>query len=168
MYCGLDFVASPRRRANAAGYCGWDCSKSATAARRQARWRVWPPGQRECTGCGVVIADSRNKCDECALITKRARKEREHRRQRALEREAIREPYTLAEIAQRDGFRCGLCRRKVRMDLSGLHPRGPTIDHIVPLSISRDDRRTNVQLAHRRCNVIKRDRDGGQQLALIG
>lgn len=80
----------------------------------------------------------------------------------------ISEPYTLAEIAERDGRRCGLCGREVDMRLSGMLPDGPTIDHIVPLSISRDDTRPNVQLAHRACNVRKGARDGGQQLALIG
>jgi 5-methylcytosine-specific restriction endonuclease McrA len=45
---------------------------------------------------------------------------------------------------------------------------GPTIDHIVPLSISRDDTRTNVHLAHWLCNGRKTNRGGGEQLLLIG
>lgn len=77
-------------------------------------------------------------------------------------------PYTRAEIAARDGYRCGLCHRKVDMRLSGLHPKGPTIDHIIPLSVSRDDRRTNVQLAHRFCNLSKGARVANEQLTLIG
>jgi 5-methylcytosine-specific restriction endonuclease McrA len=82
--------------------------------------------------------------------------------------DVLSEPYTLAEIAARDSFRCGLCHRKVSMSLSGLHPKGPTIDHIIPLSISRDDRRANVQLAHRICNTRKNVRAVGEQLLLIG
>jgi 5-methylcytosine-specific restriction endonuclease McrA len=80
----------------------------------------------------------------------------------------ISEPYTLAEIAARDGYRCGLCRRKVNMALKNPHPQAPTIDHVIPLSISRDDTRVNVQLAHRGCNVAKGVRAVGEQLALIG
>lgn len=87
------------------------------------------------------------------------------RRQKIL-KDAV--PYTLAEIARRDGFRCGLCDRKVDMNLSGMVRKGPTIDHVVPLSISRDDRRTNVQLAHRFCNLSKGAKVGNIQLALIG
>jgi 5-methylcytosine-specific restriction endonuclease McrA len=41
------------------------------------------------------------------------------------------------------------------MQLSGLHKHGPTIDHIIPLMLSKDDRRNNVQLAHRTCNIRK-------------
>jgi 5-methylcytosine-specific restriction endonuclease McrA len=80
----------------------------------------------------------------------------------------VSEPYTLAEIAARDRYRCGLCRRKVNMRLSGSDPQGPTIDHVIPLLISRDDTRANVQLAHRTCNIAKGARSGGEQLALIG
>ena len=78
------------------------------------------------------------------------------------------EPYTLAEIARRDGYRCGLCHGKVDMSLNGMVRDGPTIDHVVPLSLSRDDRRSNVQLAHRFCNLSKGARAGNVQLALAG
>ena len=47
------------------------------------------------------------------------------------------------------------------------HPSAPTIDHIVPWSISKDDTRANVQLAHFICNSRKWTR-GSQQLALFG
>jgi hypothetical protein len=63
--------------------------------------------------------------------------------------------YTLAEIAERDGFVCQLCLDPVDMSLSGMERWGPTIDHAVPLVVSRDDRRANVQLAHRVCNGSK-------------
>ena len=64
-------------------------------------------------------------------------------------------PYTLAEIACRDLFNCGLCGKMVDMSLSGMDRWGPTIDHVVPLIVSMDDRRSNVQLAHRFCNLSK-------------
>lgn len=91
---------------------------------------------------------------------------RKNRRRRAAD--VTSETYTLAEIAARDRFRCGLCQRKVDMSKASPHPRSPTIDHIVPLSISRDDTRANVQLAHRDCNTRKGVRAMGEQLALIG
>ena len=54
------------------------------------------------------------------------------------------------------------------MSLVNPQPQAPTIDHIFPISVSRDDTRANVQLAHRRCNIRKGARGGGEQLALIG
>jgi 5-methylcytosine-specific restriction endonuclease McrA len=70
-------------------------------------------------------------------------------------------PYTLGEIAARDGYCCGLCSGPVDMGLSGLDELGPTVDHVVSHAARRlrglppDDRRLNVQLAHRLCNLRK-------------
>lgn len=98
---------------------------------------------------------------------RKARRERKKRAERARKRNAVREPYTLAEIAERDGYRCKLRGCKVRMDRVVPHPRAPTIDHVVPLSISLDDTRANVQLACFQCNSLKGVR-GSQQLAMFG
>lgn len=78
------------------------------------------------------------------------------------------ESYTLDEIARRDGFRCGLCHRRVDLTTPAPQPRSPSIDHVVPLSRGGDDTRANVQLAHRACNVRKNNRGEAQQLALLG
>jgi 5-methylcytosine-specific restriction endonuclease McrA len=77
------------------------------------------------------------------------------------------EPYTMAEIALRDRFICGLCHKRVAMTRAVPHPRSPTIDHVIPLADDGHDVRANVQLAHFECNWRKGSR-GTQQLALIG
>lgn len=73
----------------------------------------------------------------------------------------------MAEIAERDGWRCHLCAKKVRRTLPGTHPMGPTIDHLVPLAAGGTDRRDNVRLAHRQCNITRRHL-GEVQLLLVG
>lgn len=78
------------------------------------------------------------------------------------------EPYTLAQIAARDRFMCGLCHKRVAMTKTVPHPKAPTIDHIVPWSVSHDDTRGNVQLAHFVCNSSKGARGGVWQAALFG
>lgn len=89
------------------------------------------------------------------------------RRRRAAKRGGVSEPYTLAQIAERDRSRCGLCGGRVAMKQRVPHPKAPTIDHVVPVFEGGDDTRANVQLAHFRCNSAKGAR-GCQQLALIG
>ena len=74
--------------------------------------------------------------------------------------------YVLAEVAERDGFRCHLCRKPVDMSLSGRHPQGPTADHLVPVACGGGDDPQNIRLAHSRCN-IKRGVGGTVQLALV-
>lgn len=90
-----------------------------------------------------------------------------NRRRRAAKRGGVSEPYTTAEIAERDRFRCGLCGKRVPMGVKVPDPLAPTIDHVLPLVEGGDDTRANVQLAHFRCNSVKGPR-GSQQLALIG
>lgn len=48
------------------------------------------------------------------------------------------------------------------------HPLAASIDHVLPIAHGGGDVPANVQLAHLRCNVRKRDRGGAEQLALIG
>jgi len=83
------------------------------------------------------------------------------------------EPYTLLEIAERDGWRCQLCGRKVRQRIpqKGRPNRmSPSVDHIVPISHGGHDLKANVQLAHLGCNAKKRNRllPQGEQLRLLG
>lgn len=115
----------------------------------------------------VETRGGRVLCAECREIRKREHWQAKNRRRRALLRNAVSEPYMLAEIAERDRLRCQLCRRKVDMTLKAPHPMSPSIDHLVPLSEGGDDTRANVQLAHRRCNTSKGVR-GSQQLTLVG
>lgn len=98
----------------------------------------------------------------------KAKRERgkDHRR-RARLAGAISEPYTLAEIAKRDHYRCGLCHKRVAMTKTVPHPKSPSIDHVIPLAAGGDDTKANVQLAHFLCNARKHIH-GSQQLRLIG
>lgn len=91
------------------------------------------------------------------------------RKRRARLAEVDREPYTLAEIAKRDGYRCGICGRKVDMALKHPHPRSASIDHITPLSHpGATDTKVNVRLAHLGENVARGNRSECEQQLLIG
>ncbi len=97
----------------------------------------------------------------------RAWKQRSNRRRRALRAAAESEPYTLAEIGDRDGWRCGICGKRVGRAYGRNHPRSATVDHIVALASGGSDLRANVQLAHRSCNGRKAHTGPGQ-LRIIG
>lgn len=73
---------------------------------------------------------------------------------------------TLSYVGDRDGWRCGLCGRKVNPDGKG--PRRPSLDHVIPLSRGGDHSLANVQISHYFCNLSKHNRGGGEQLALFG
>lgn len=164
LQCGTPFTARRPRHV----MCSTECREKHTTEGRdyRAEYAHRYPSPRYC-GCGGTLGPKRYKCDECVWLTKRARKARDKRRRRAAKLGVLSEPYTLAEIAERDGYRCGLCKRKVKMQRAVPHPHAPTIDHIVPLSFGGDDTRVNVQLACFLCNSVK-GASGVQQLALIG
>lgn len=152
--CGIGFE-QPRK-----GYRRRTCSPACQrAAQRETL--------HSCADCGAKVPSTRKRCDDCRDAVLREHYQGKNRRRRAVKRKADAEPYTLAEIAERDRFRCQLCRRKVNMQLRSPHPRSPTIDHVIPIVEGGGDVRANVQLAHRDCNTRKGAR-GSQQLALVG
>ena len=73
---------------------------------------------------------------------------------------------TVESLAKRDGNRCHICHRKVDMNLSGKTKWGPTIEHIVPVSLGGTNDSDNLVLAHRYCNVARGNR-GHTQLLLV-
>lgn len=124
-----------------------------------------------CVVCGKSFRRSSKaeSCsDACSLQLTRERYRRKNRKRRMAKRnggDAGR--YTLSEVAERDGRRCHLCGKSVNMRLSGMNPKGPTIDHLIPLSDDGRDEIGNVALAHRQCNTV-RGAGGFAQLRLTG
>lgn len=66
------------------------------------------------------------------------------------------------QVFERDGWRCGICKKHVNKSLEFPHPRSASLDHIIPLARGGPHTWENVQLAHLACNNRKRDSDGGQ------
>jgi 5-methylcytosine-specific restriction endonuclease McrA len=128
-------------------------------------YRVARACDRMC-GCGSPTPSrKRTKCDPCRDSSKRRRKLYERKRKSGTFES---EPYTLTEIAFRDGFRCGLCRKTVDMKLTVPASGAPTIDHLIPISeVGGHDIKANVQLAHFICNS-RRGARGTVQLLLVG
>lgn len=79
----------------------------------------------------------------------------------------------VAYLRERDGDRCGICRRRIRFDLSAGprgDDRGPSIDHMIPRSAGGTDELANLRLTHWGCNRARGAGRAGDfvQLALIG
>jgi 5-methylcytosine-specific restriction endonuclease McrA len=143
--CGVDFTPCPNGRGQKPPRtCSLSCGQRLRWTEGRTPWgaRI-PEGQR-----------SQATTD---------RWQRKNRRRRALKRGAAHEPYSLAEIAERDGNQCGICGWGVPMSLRCPHLLAPTIDHIVPIALGGDDTPVNVQLAHFTCN----SRKGARVLELV-
>lgn len=166
-----------------------ECRKGQPApyGKRGMRDRTLAARRRTCENCGdeFVAASKKgrfcsNKCANSARNAARRLPEAERkaaqreryaakcRRRRALKRGAKAEPYTLSEIAERDRYRCGECRKRVAMKRPYPHPSSPSIDHVVPITQGGDDTKANIRLTHLRCNISRGNRGGREQLGLIG
>lgn len=154
-------------------YCSPDCAQLARRRADLVRYGKTPEqiDSRVCADCNAPLGEqphgSRKYCDRCAPSRERESRRCGRRRRRARERGAESEPYTLAEIAERDRYRCGICLQRVPMTKPVPHPKAPTIDHLIPISEGGHDVKVNVQLAHFLCNST-RGAGGVVQLLLIG
>lgn len=160
--CG-DLFTAQKKRGCCSEACALRIKRGYDRVYNEARPRK-NPAPAPCLTCsqGMFPFPPRN-CPACVTQRKRGEK----RRRAALKRGVATESYTLAEIAERDRYRCGLCRKRVAMAKAVPDSDAPTVDHVVPLSCGGDDTRANVQLAHFLCNSRK-SANGSQQLALIG
>jgi 5-methylcytosine-specific restriction endonuclease McrA len=152
----------------------WAARKAARAiAQCEACGHEYPKYRKQQRWCSTECSN-RHKAGAASRFTPEEARKRQLlswaqkcRRRRAAKRGGVSEPYTLAQIAERDRARCGLCGGRVAMKQRVPHPKAPTIDHVIPVFEGGDDTRANVQLAHFHCNSVKGAR-GSQQLALIG
>lgn len=65
-------------------------------------------------------------------------------------------------VFDRDGWRCGICGKKVNRKASPPALDSPTMDHIVPISKGGTHTLDNLQCAHFGCNCRKSNNGGGQ------
>lgn len=171
VHCSALYVLRP---GNNRIYCGVrpQCRAAIVAkrARERRRQRRQAQGPIRCGDCGEAeVAFPARKCAACLEVTAKAARRRAKGNRRARHAGAtVVECIWLPIIAERDGYRCGLCRRRVNMTLKVPHSKAPTLDHIVPLTKGGDHSKANTQLAHFLCNSRKGDRVGDIQLALFG
>lgn len=163
--CGVE-VGRDRK-----GFCSPDCVQ---------RYEEPMP----CRKCGQqAIAKAGRKsatCDECkrkanAEANRRAKQRygRNHR-QRARHHGVKYVAFPVRSIYERDGYKCQLCRGQVlpkaayRKRDGKIHPRSPTIDHIVPMCKGGNHEPVNCQTACFSCNTKKGAAAGGQLRLSIG
>ena len=148
-------------------YTGPRTPARVTVAHTYGGNRAFKCGDCRICGRGFVTLYTDVTCSaECQQKHERRTKRIHKDRRRALERKAFIEDVSRHEVFERDGYRCHLCGRKTDRRQTVPHPRSPTIDHIVPLARGGKHERSNCRTACFRCNCIKQDGGGGEQLLL--
>jgi hypothetical protein len=144
----------------ARGYCGRHLSR---ANRGLLPYRADEAVDASCAECGAAFTHfpraaqpKRFCCKRCCI--RNARRRQKQRRRAKLRLVRVSEPIDLPTLAERDGWRCHICRKRVTRS-------NWSVDHLVPISAGGFDTYANVGLAHKDCNSARADR-GPAQLRL--
>lgn len=154
-WCGKE-ISTTGRSAPRRKHCSTACKKAATHdVEKRARAEAKP--ERACRHCGrqmprTMRIDAKFCSAECNSAA--------HQLVRKLAKRVGSPPQPLSRalIFERDNWRCGLCGGEVNPDLRHPHPMCGSVDHIVPVSRGGSNELDNLQLAHLRCNLRKRDK----------
>lgn len=103
---------------------------------------------------------NRKPCKDC----RRRRNSLINARKNNMRKAAGQLTVSVFDLAARDGSSCNICRKKINLDLPGSHKWGPTIDHLLPVSMGGSNEPANLALAHRQCNTIRNNRGAVQLL----
>jgi 5-methylcytosine-specific restriction endonuclease McrA len=166
-WCGSSYT--PTQLKGAAAYCSSRCKNDDRKANAKAE-RLESKPERACVHCGTAMPPETRvdatfcskECNSAAhnVTRKMAKRAGRPRRDGALVERAY--------LADRDGHRCGLCGDPLDLAVKHPDPAYASIDHVVPLAQGGGNDLANLQLAHLRCNLSKRDRPRGEQLRLVG
>lgn len=91
------------------------------------------------------------------LIHRRIRQRQDQRRRDQIRLNGPSDRPTRAEVAERDGWTCGICGDPVDPAYRAPDPRAASVDHIVEIAAGGIDTLDNVRLTHLYCNM---DRGG--------
>ncbi len=98
-------------------------------------YALWPKSRR-CPECHRFIFKFRydkygRRATYCSY---RCSTSANQRRRREATLELVGSPFTHGEVAERDGWRCGICHRPIDSKLKHPDPWSLHIDHIIPLA----------------------------------
>jgi len=162
--CGVELAPGKRK------YCSLWCNEVGAGQRRAEPLPLIPCALPECGLMFVPHSEKQYCCSEKHAKrvynhrtrdgVKRppqpwtdARRDRSHRRRAARKGTSCGDaPVLMADIAERDGWCCGICGKPVDPQLVWPHRMSRSLDHIVPLSKGGWHMPENVRLAHVSCN----------------
>lgn len=164
--CGAGFTSIKTR----AYYCSRGCKDLARVECRSAERAALKASRvRRCQQCGSAVSpDKRADAKFCSEQCNSAAHNFTRKLARRTGTSRIGTVVSRAAIAERDRWRCQLCRKRIDPKLRHPHPLCLSIDHLVPVADLGDNDPANLQATHLVCNLRKRDRGPIQQLALFG
>lgn len=155
------------------------CSKRCDGIRRgQVRAESLP--DQSCAVCSALFTPSGLRAKYCSAKCRYGRprpkvpfkwtdagRDGYHRRRARKKGTATGGPIRRTEIGERDGWRCGICRKRVDPGLLYPDLMSPSLDHVIPLSLGGPHVAANVRITHLTCNNLRGNKVSNEQLALV-
>lgn len=66
-------------------------------------------------------------------------------------------------LRQRDGGNCWLCEEPIDFSLPPQHPKGATLEHVIPKAAGGTNHLSNLRLSHAQCNHSRGAEYNGRQ-----
>jgi len=166
----LSIVPVPRR-----SHCSEKCQRIMENHYRHhgpELWRLLPLCQR----CGLVKGINQNAgyCRKCLVIAKKEANKRKKMREKMSDSDWRRKEFyrsgdkiTRQGVLDRTGYRCHLCKKRVRLNGNPNHALYFQVDHIIPRSKGGTHTWDNVATCCRSCNGKKGNKAVGDQLRLL-
>lgn len=186
--CGNFYYVRPSRSLTS-NYCSKKCYGVAVGNRTRGTV-IDLAGKyvnRLCPTCGTIFTNNNLSVKYCShecftktrkgvsrstddekLKLKKLRDSRHNHIKRARKRNCVSEKFDSIEIFKRDDWKCYLCGDKIDPKFKWPHPKSPSLDHIIPLSLGGNHLRTNTMATHLKCNLSKHTRSQQEQLLLFG
>jgi hypothetical protein len=128
----------------------------------ECKTKLWT---RSCVSCGnsfVQKTSKSGKCKTCRTKDKNRASSVRGRVRHGKAKAAVNR-ISVTECWQRDGGKCQICEKSIRLDVKWPNPLSMSVDHIVPLSKGGTDEESNVRAAHLGCNSRRGNKLGVQR-----
>lgn len=164
--CGNDFTGRNKRSLTCSDDCQSVLQNKRVRIKNKAINNIKSVG-KECVWCGETFSTHKNGKIYCSLKCMRKRNRADRK---ARGKNSFVETVSIAVLFGRDGGRCQLCGKRLKLKNKPPHLMAPTRDHIKPESLGGETSYKNMQLVCLSCNSSKGNRtvDGGEQLMLCG
>lgn len=164
-HCGAPFTTTNGNHR----FCGTRCSNAGN--KRRCTRPACPRPHRAKGLCNRHYKDERYPEERYAFpVDPEAKRKRDlvsAKRRRAAQRRADAENVDRELVGDRDGWRCGVCRKRVDKALLYPDPMSQSLDHVMPIVDGGLHTYANTRITHLSCNLTRGRMGGGEQLALM-
>jgi predicted nucleic acid-binding Zn ribbon protein len=179
--CGSAYRPSYYEQRTCSRTCGTEINSRQQVRRRYPMSKIYVVNCKYCDVLFIARGSHMFICgdDECITANKvyLARRWAEKNPDKITDSAALRRAQVKAtrterisrkKVFDRDGWRCGICRKAVSKTRRHPDPLSASLDHVVPLAQGGEHTYANVRCSHLRCNVARHTGGGYEQLRLIG